>query len=422
MLNFEFYNPARILFGKGMEEQVGKRMAALGRRVLLVYGGGSIKRSGLYDTVLARLADAGVEVTELAGVQPNPRLGLVREGIRLCRENRLDAVLAVGGGSVIDTAKTVALGACADGDVWDFFERLVPVEKALPVGVVLTIPAAGSESSDSCVITKEEGLLKRSCAGEALIPRFAILNPAFTCTLPPYQTACGATDILAHLMERYFTRVDHVDLTDRLLEATMRTVINYTPLALERPDDYHIRAELMWAGTVAHNNLLDTGRIGDWASHQIEHELSALYDIAHGAGLAIVFPAWMKYVYRADMSRFVQFAVRCSAWTWLLRSPNRSCCKGSAVWKPTCGPSGCRSGSGRPASTTAAFWRWRRNAAPKALRDSSKSSIPGTSMPFMNWRCKANARKKHPCGARVFFSLPAIAKEKPGNGYPVPGL
>ena len=287
MLNFEFYNPARILFGKGMEEQVGKRMAALGRRVLLVYGGGSIKRSGLYDTVLARLADAGVEVTELAGVQPNPRLGLVREGIRLCRENRLDAVLAVGGGSVIDTAKTVALGACADGDVWDFFERLVPVEKALPVGVVLTIPAAGSESSDSCVITKEEGLLKRSCAGEALIPRFAILNPAFTCTLPPYQTACGATDILAHLMERYFTRVDHVDLTDRLLEATMRTVINYTPLALERPDDYHIRAELMWAGTVAHNNLLDTGRIGDWASHQIEHELSALYDIAHGAGLAI---------------------------------------------------------------------------------------------------------------------------------------
>ena len=259
---------------------------------------------------MARLADAGVEVTELAGVQPNPRLGLVREGIRLCRENRLDAVLAVGGGSVIDTAKTVALGACADGDVWDFFERLVPVEKALPVGVVLTIPAAGSESSDSCVITKEEGLLKRSCAGEALIPRFAILNPAFTCTLPPYQTACGATDILAHLMERYFTRVDHVDLTDRLLEATMRTVINYTPLALERPDDYHIRAELMWAGTVAHNNLLDTGRIGDWASHQIEHELSALYDIAHGAGLAIVFPAWMKYVYRADMSRFVQFAVR----------------------------------------------------------------------------------------------------------------
>ena len=310
MLNFEFYNPARILFGKGMEEQVGKRMAALGRRVLLVYGGGSIKRSGLYDTVLACLADAGVEVTELAGVQPNPRLGLVREGIRLCRENRLDAVLAVGGGSVIDTAKTVALGACADGDVWDFFERLVPVEKALPVGVVLTIPAAGSESSDSCVITKEEGLFKRSCAGEALIPRFAILNPAFTCTLPPYQTACGATDILAHLMERYFTRVDHVDLTDRLLEATMRTVINYTPLALERPDDYHIRAELMWAGTVAHNNLLDTGRIGDWASHQIEHELSALYDIAHGAGLAIVFQAWMKYVYRADMSRFVQFAVR----------------------------------------------------------------------------------------------------------------
>ncbi len=222
-------------------------------------------------------------------------------------------------------------------------------------------------------------------------------------------------------MERYFTRVDHVDLTDRLLEATMRTVINYTPLALERPDDYHIRAELMWAGTVAHNNLLDTGRIGDWASHQIEHELSALYDIAHGAGLAIVFPAWMKYVYRADMSRFVQFAVRVFGVDLALRSPNRSCCKGSAVWKPTCGPSGCRSGSGEAGIDDSRLWRWRRNAAPKALRDSSKSSIPGTSMPFMNWRCKANARK-NPCGARVFFVARYSKKEKPGNGYPVPGL
>ncbi len=310
MLNFEFYNPARILFGKGMEEQVGKRMAALGHRVLFVYGGGSIKRSGLYDAVLACLAEEGINVTELSGVQPNPRLGLVREGIRLCRENRIDAVLAVGGGSVIDTAKAIAAGAVTDGDVWDFFEGRARVEAALPIGVILTIPAAGSESSDSCVITKEEGQLKRHFGGEPLIPRFAILNPAFTCTLPAYQTACGATDILAHLMERYFTRVDHVDFTDRLLEASMRTIINYTPLALEHPDDYNVRAELMWAGTVAHNNLLNTGRIGDWGSHQIEHELSAIYDIAHGAGLAIVFPAWMKYVYHADLSRFVQFAVR----------------------------------------------------------------------------------------------------------------
>lgn len=190
MLNFEFYNPARILFGKGMEEQTGRRMAALGRRILLVYGGGSIKRSGLYDTVLARLAEEGIDVTELPGVQPNPRLGLVREGIRLCRENRLDAVLAVGGGSVIDTAKAVAAGAVTDGDVWDFFEGRAHAEAALPIGVVLTIPAAGSESSDSCVITKEDGQLKRHFGGECLIPRFAILNPAFTCTLPAYQTAC----------------------------------------------------------------------------------------------------------------------------------------------------------------------------------------------------------------------------------------
>lgn len=310
MENFTYYNPARILFGRNTEAQVGREMKRLGSRVLLVYGGGSIKRSGLYDTVVRSLTDEGLSYVELPGVKPNPRLALVREGIRLCREHQVDAILAVGGGSTIDTAKAVAFGVPYEGDVWDFFEGKAEIRDALPIGVVLTIPAAGSESSDSCVITKEEGLLKRSAASERMIPRFAILNPAFTCTLPAYQTACGATDILAHLMERYFTQTAHVDFTDRLLEAAMRTIINYTPMALEHPDNYDIRAELMWAGTVAHNNLLDTGRIADWASHGIEHELSALYDIAHGAGLAMVFPAWMKYVCHAGMSRFVQFAVR----------------------------------------------------------------------------------------------------------------
>lgn len=310
MENFTYYNPARIIFGRDTESQVGREMKKLGSRVLLVYGGGSIKRSGLYDTVVRSLANEGLEYVELPGVQPNPRLGLVREGIRLCREHGVDAILAVGGGSTIDTAKTVAFGVPYEGDVWDFFEGKAEIQEALPIGVVLTIPAAGSESSDSCVITKEEGLLKRAAASERMIPRFAIMNPAFTCTLPAYQTACGATDILAHLMERYFTQSEHVDFTDRLLEATMRTVINYTPMALEHPDNYDIRAEIMWAGTVAHNNLLNTGRISDWASHGIEHEISALYDISHGAGLAIVFPAWMKYVCHANMARFVQFAVR----------------------------------------------------------------------------------------------------------------
>ena len=310
MENFTYYNPARIIFGRDTEAQVGREMKKLGSRVLLVYGGGSIKRSGLYDTVVRSLTNEGLSYVELPGVQPNPRLGLVQEGVRLCREHQVDAILAVGGGSTIDTAKTVAFGVPYEGDVWDFFEAKAEIREALPIGVVLTIPAAGSESSDSCVITKEEGLLKRAAASEHMIPRFAIMNPAFTCTLPAYQTACGATDILAHLMERYFTQTTHVDFTDRLLEAAMRTIINYTPMALENPDNYDIRAEIMWAGTVAHNNLLNTGRVSDWGSHGIEHELSALYDIAHGAGLAIVFPAWMKYVCHAGMPRFVQFAVR----------------------------------------------------------------------------------------------------------------
>lgn len=311
MNNFVYHNPAKILFGKGVEKDAAREIRACGgARVLLVYGGGSIKRSGLYDTLTDSLKAEGLPFWELPGVQPNPRLGLVKEGIRLCRENGIDFLLAAGGGSAIDTAKGIAVGVPYDGDVWDFYERKVKAEKALPVGAVLTIPAAGSETSDSSVLTKEEGLRKLGCGSPVMIPRFAIMNPELTCTLPAYQTACGASDILAHLMERYFTQVDHVDFTDRLLEASMRTILDYAPLALAHPEDYDIRAEIMWAGTIAHNNLLDTGRVGDWGSHRIEHELSAIYDIAHGAGLAVVFPAWMKYVWRDGPDRFVQFAAR----------------------------------------------------------------------------------------------------------------
>ena len=311
MDNFVFHNPAKILFGKGVEKQAAQEVRAFGgTRVLLVYGGGSIKRSGLYDTLTESLRAEGLPFWELGGVQPNPRLGLVKEGIRLCREQGIDFLLAAGGGSVIDTAKGIAVGVPDEGDLWEFYERKRMPEKALPVGVVLTIPAAGSESSDSSVLTKEEGQRKLGFSSPAMIPRFAIMNPAFTCTLPAYQTACGASDILAHLMERYFTRVEHVDFTDRLIEASLRTILDYAPLALAHPEDYDIQAEIMWAGTIAHNNLLNTGRVGDWGSHRIEHELSALYDIAHGAGLAIIFPAWMKYVWREDPARFVQFASR----------------------------------------------------------------------------------------------------------------
>jgi hypothetical protein len=251
-----------------------------------------------------------VEFIELGGVQPNPRLSLVKQGIELCRKHNIDFILAVGGGSVIDSAKAIAVGVPYEGDVWDFYSGKAVPEKALPVGVVLTIPAAGSEASKSSVITNEDGWYKRGLNVEIIRPKFAIMNPEITFTLPPYQTACGAADIMAHVMERYFTHQKDVDFTDRLCEATLKTIIKNVPIVLEEPENYQARAEIMWASTIAHNDLLSTGRIGDWASHAIEHELSGIYDVPHGAGLAVVFPAWMKYVYKEDVDRFVQFATR----------------------------------------------------------------------------------------------------------------
>jgi hypothetical protein len=310
MDNFEFCNPTRILFGRGSELKVGAETARHARKVLLHYGGGSIKASGLYDRVTGSLRAAGVAWTELGGVQPNPRLGLVHEGVRLCKEQGLGLVLAVGGGSAIDSAKAIAMGAVMDGDVWDYYLGKGEPKAALPVATVLTIPAAGSESSTGTVITKEEGLLKRAVNSELLYPRFSILNPELAFSLPPFQVACGASDILAHLMERYFTMVPQVEFTDRLLEATMKTIIRQAPLVLANPRDYDAWAEFMWAGTIAHNNLLNTGRIGDWASHDIEHEISGIYDVAHGAGLAAVFPAWMKHNLGRDLNRFAQWAAR----------------------------------------------------------------------------------------------------------------
>ncbi|NLK87191.1 MAG: iron-containing alcohol dehydrogenase [Clostridiaceae bacterium] len=310
MNNFTFQNTTKIIFGKGTENTVGEETAKYSKKVLLHYGGGSIKKTGLYDRVTKSLKDAGVEYVELGGVKPNPRLSLIYEGIELCRNNGIDFILAVGGGSVIDSAKGIAAGMCYEGDVWDLYLRKGTAAKALPVGVVLTIPAAGSESSGSSVVTKEEGQLKRDIGYDFLRPRFSILNPEVCFTLPSYQTACGAADIMAHIMERYFTNTPNVELTDRLSEATMTTMINNVPAALAAPNDYNAFAEIMWAGTFAHNDLLGTGREQDWSSHKIEHELSGIYDIAHGAGLAIIFPAWMKYVYKVNVNRFVQFAVR----------------------------------------------------------------------------------------------------------------
>lgn len=310
MLNFRFDNKTEIIFGKGYEGKVGAETRKYSKKVLLHYGGGSIKKIGLYDRVTASLKGADVDYIELSGVKPNPRLSLVQEGVKLCKEHEIDFILAVGGGSVIDSAKAIAIGALYDGDVWDFYSGKSQVQAALPIGVVLTIPAAGSEASAGTVITNEDGWYKRATGSLLLRPKFAIMNPEITYSLPAYQTACGTVDIMAHVMERYFTNTKHVDLTDRLSEATLKTMISNVQKALKQPDDYHARAEIMWASTIAHNDLLGTGRQADWASHDIEHEISGIYDIAHGAGLAIVFPAWMKYCLKHNPDKLVQFAVR----------------------------------------------------------------------------------------------------------------
>ncbi|NLO08421.1 MAG: iron-containing alcohol dehydrogenase [Clostridiales bacterium] len=310
MNNFKFYSPTYFVFGKGSENEAGKYVKRFGgSKVLIHYGGGSVVRSGLLDRVKASLKLEGIDFVELGGVMPNPRSGLVYEGIELCRKEAVDFILAVGGGSSIDSAKAIAAGVVYDGDFWDFYEGKA-IEKALPVGTVLTIAAAGSEGSGDSVITKEEGMLKRGAGGEALRPVFSILNPELTQTLPAYQTACGATDIMAHVFERYFTNTKEVEITDRLCEAVLLTMVKEVPRVIEDPNNYDARANIMWAGMVAHNNLVGVGRDQDWSSHGIEHELSALYDVAHGAGLAVIFPAWMTFVMKQDINRFAQIAVR----------------------------------------------------------------------------------------------------------------
>ena len=310
MNNFTFYSPTYFVFGKDEENNIGKYVTRYGgTKILIHYGGGSVVRTGLLDRIKASLAEYQIEFVELGGVQPNPRSGLVYKGIELCKKEKIDFVLAVGGGSVIDSAKAIAAGALYDGDFWDFFSGR-GIRKALPVGTVLTISAAGSEGSPDAVITKEEGMFKRGTGSNALRPVFSVLNPALTQTLPAYQTAAGITDIMAHLFERYFTNTQDVEVTDRLIEGLLLTMVGEAPKVIEDPNDYQARANIMWAGMMAHNNCCGVGREQDWASHDLEHELSALYDCAHGAGLAVVFPAWMEYTLHHDVMRFAQLAVR----------------------------------------------------------------------------------------------------------------
>ena len=308
MDNFNFYSPTYFAFGKDRENEAGlfvKRFG--GSKVLIHYGGGSVVRSGLLDKVKDSLDQENIPYVLLGGVKPNPRSGLVYEGIELCKKEKIDFILAVGGGSVIDSSKAIAAGTLYDGDFWDFYMGK-SIEKALPVGTILTIAAAGSEGSPDSVITREEGMFKRGAGSDALRPKFSILNPALT--LPPYQTAAGITDIMAHLHERYLTNSREVEVTDRLIEGLLLTMIHEGPRVIADPDNYEARANIMWAGMMAHNNSCGVGRSQDWNSHNIEHELSALYDCAHGTGLAVTMPAVFKYVFKHDVTRFAKLAVR----------------------------------------------------------------------------------------------------------------
>ncbi|MDE5940747.1 MAG: iron-containing alcohol dehydrogenase [Muribaculaceae bacterium] len=312
MDNFSYCSPTRYVFGKGTEKATGRLTAEMGvRKVRMVSGGGSARRSGLIDRVESSLKEAGIEWVELTGIQPNPTDDRVREGIGICRREEVDGVLAVGGGSVIDTAKAIAGGVPYDGDFWDFWAGKAVMERALPVGVVLTIPAAGSEGSGNSVITRLDGMHKISLRTDmALRPKFAVMNPELTFTLPPYQTASGVADMMAHIMERYFTTTEEVETTDRVAEGVLKAIITEAPRVMAEPENYDARANIMWAGTLAHNGICGCGRREDWSSHGLEHELSAVYGVTHGAGLAVVFPAWMTFMSDRRPAKIAQFARR----------------------------------------------------------------------------------------------------------------
>ncbi len=310
MKSFEFYSPTKVVFGKDVEQKVGQEALATGAKKLLVhYGGGSVVKSGLLDRVRDSLKEAGLPFVELGGAVPNPRLSLVREGIELCRKEGVDFVLAVGGGSAVDSAKAIAVGVPYEGDVWDFFSRRGTPTCALPHGNIITLAATGSEMSSSAVITNEEGWLKRGLNTVYNRPVFTLMNPELLYTLPPYQTACGVVDIMMHTLERYLSPGGLNEVTDQIAEAILRTTIHFGRICMENPCDYDARSEVFWAGSLSHNTLTGLGRAGDWATHQIEHELGGMFDVAHGAGLSAVWGAWARHVYKEDVMRFARYGV-----------------------------------------------------------------------------------------------------------------
>ncbi|WP_053377018.1 iron-containing alcohol dehydrogenase [Paenibacillus sp. FJAT-27812] len=311
MNSFQFVNPTHIVFGEGTANQVGQLASKYGKTILLVYGSGSIKKTGLYDNTVSLLNEAGIKVHELPNIEPNPRLSTVKKGIDICRTEGVDFILAVGGGSVIDAAKAIAAGVLYEGDVWDFFTGKAVIQKALPLGTILTLAATGSEMNGSSVVTNWEENLKRAFGSPFTYPKFSILDPTLTYTVPRNHTVNGAVDIMSHVFEQYFSLTENTPLQERFCESILQTVIENVEIALENPEDAAARANLMWCGTMALNGgLISVGMTNDWASHGIEHEVSAIYDIPHGAGLAVIFPNWMKYVHGERIDRFVQYATR----------------------------------------------------------------------------------------------------------------
>lgn len=311
MFSFKYFTPTKVVFGKETENQVADLIKEFGgKKVLIHYGGGSVIKTGLMKKVTDILDKEGINYISLGGAVPNPHLGLVYEGIELCKKEEVDFILAVGGGSAIDSAKAIGYGVANEGDVWDFYDYKRKATGCLPIGVILTLSATGSEMSDSSVITKEEGLIKRGYSSDYSRPKFAIMNPELTITLPDYQTACGCTDIMMHTMERYFTQGGNMEITDALAEGLLRTVMNNAKVLVKDPKNYDARAEVMWAGSLAHNGLTGCGNDGgDWMAHKLEHELGGLYDVAHGAGLAAVWGSWARYVYKNCLPRFKKFAI-----------------------------------------------------------------------------------------------------------------
>ena len=311
MFDFKYFTPTKVLFGKNTEDKVADLIQEFGgKKVLIHYGGGSVIRSGLMQRVTDKLDAAGISYVKLGGAVPNPHLSLVYEGIELCKKEGVDFLLAVGGGSAIDSAKAIGYGLMNEGDVWDFYDYKRQAKASMPLGVILTLAATGSEMSDSSVITKEEGLVKRGYSSDFGRPKFAILNPELTMTLPDYQTACGCTDIMMHTMERYFTNGGNMEITDSMAEALLRTVKENAKILARDPHNYDARAEVMWAGSLSHNGLTGCGNDGgDWMTHKLEHELGGLYDVAHGAGLAALWGSWARYVYKNCLPRFKRYAI-----------------------------------------------------------------------------------------------------------------